>query len=378
MTSQTLHNQVDDWIVTALPLWLTTGWDSEDGGFYESLDLEGQPIKNENRRIRVQFRQLFSASYAAHFNLWDGAKQNADRSFDFIKNTLWGCDGQKGFPHILDPNNKPIDSLRDSYDHMFCLLALAWYARIEDKDDVILFIDEIISFLDTDLRAINGGWLEGQPNTLPRRQNPHMHGLEAFMALYEGTKNPKYLSRAGECFGYFAMHFYDSKTGTIREFFNEDWTPHWASHDEIEPGHMVEWVWLLHNYQALTDTPCNLIMKHLYNTALKIGVKPNSRFLVDVTDPTGEIIKKSKRCWPQTELVKSSIALYRDEPNLENKISADKAVQALFDGYLTKSIDGGWVDKLTLEEKPDVDRMPASTLYHILVALNEYRLFIPQ
>ena len=54
--------------------------------------------------------------------------------------------------------------------------------------------------MDGALGADNGGYYEGHPLGDPRnalrRQNPHMHLFESFMALYDATGHEK-ISKAG-------------------------------------------------------------------------------------------------------------------------------------------------------------------------------------
>ena len=59
---------------------------------------------------------------------------------------------------------------------------------------------------------------------LPRRQNPHMHLLEALLALHVATGEKNWLRRAGALVDLFKRRFVDPQTGALIEFFGEDWS----------------------------------------------------------------------------------------------------------------------------------------------------------
>src|SRR3546814_11907533 len=61
----------------------------------------------------------------------------------------------------------------------------------------------------------------GEALPLPRRQNPHMHLLEAFLALYEASGEAHWLARAQSIHDLFRRHFL--QPGQLVEFFDADW-----------------------------------------------------------------------------------------------------------------------------------------------------------
>ena len=58
---------------------------------------------------------------------------------------------------------------------------------------------------------------------LPRRQNPHMHLLEALLALHVATSEKNWLRRAGVLVDLFRRRLVDPATGALIEFFTADW-----------------------------------------------------------------------------------------------------------------------------------------------------------
>jgi mannose/cellobiose epimerase-like protein (N-acyl-D-glucosamine 2-epimerase family) len=93
-----------------------------------------------------------------------------------------------------------LNPLRDTYDHAFLLLALVTIYALEPDAQIRAEIDSLTAFLEAQLRERNGGFLEGWPATMPRRQNPHMHLFEATIAVYDATYDAEFQNRAGELF----------------------------------------------------------------------------------------------------------------------------------------------------------------------------------
>ena len=156
----------------ALPLWSKEGWDRTTGGFVERLDQEGRPDRLVPRRVRVQARQIYCFAKAAQMGWYPDGREVALKGLDHLLTKAKAPDGRPGFVHILASDGAVLDPLRDTYDHAFVLLALATAYTLDRDAQVRSEIDALLSFLDTQLRSPHGGFLEGWPASMPRRQNP--------------------------------------------------------------------------------------------------------------------------------------------------------------------------------------------------------------
>src|SRR5262249_19171182 len=142
-----------------------------------------------------------------------------------------------------------------AYDHAFVLFACAWFFRATGDASAIQLADATWNVMQRHLAdAQYGGFQEqyapgaSEPK-LPRRQNPHMHLLEALLALNAATHEKNWLRRAGALIDLFKTRFTDSTTGALAEYFGPDWSPAPGSEGRLrEPGHQFEWVWLLFEY----------------------------------------------------------------------------------------------------------------------------------
>lgn len=367
-----------DWFKdSALPLWSGAAINPESGASYERFLASGEVDKAANIRLRVQARQIFVFSVASERGWMAGGEPVVSAMADFVER-IGVHESGEGYIHLLSPSYEVLDSKQDLYDHAFALLACALRYRVFKEDSALARADKLIAMLDSRFGGVGGGWLEGDYATDRRRQNPHMHLFEAFLALYDATGEAKWLARAGEMFALFETRFYDGKYGVLREYFNEDWSLLDGADGEIvEPGHMMEWVWLLHWYGKRSGRDTSGYADTLYETALASGLTPEG-LLYDEVSPEGKVLKGSKRCWPMTELIKASIAQAR-VGRAGAEAQAAKAVEVLLDRYLScAKRDGTYIDQLDSNNEVLVDFAPASTLYHLIVAAMEVADYVKE
>jgi mannose-6-phosphate isomerase len=351
----------------SLPLWSREGWDPTTGGFIERLDIEGRADRAAPRRVRVQARQIYCFAKAADLGWYPQGREIAIKGLEYLLAKAKGPEGRPGFVHLLDPDGSVRDSMRDAYDQAFVLLALATVYQLSRDAQVRAELDSQMIFIDRDLRSPHGGFVEGIPPTLPRRQNPQMHLFEAMIASFEATGDPTYHNRAGELFGLFAANLYDPQRKVLGEYFEEDWSK--IEPVSVEPGHQAEWVWLLKSFERITSRPTAHYRNDLLVSALRFR-DDETGCLFDEGDADGNIKKFTRRCWPQTEIAKAWIA----QAEAGNQGAAEEAQDALvrlYHHYLRHPVLGGWYDQFDGDNRSLVDSIPASSFYHILCAIAE-------
>lgn len=364
-------NRLEQWIrEAALPLWLRVGIDPHTGANYERLTPQGEVDTEVDSRVRVQARQAFFFAQAYDRGWCPQGKDVAQGLLRFIRERAAHPSAGGGYVHLMNARFEVIDTKQDLYDHAFSLLANAWGYRAFGDDIYLREAEKLVAHLDARLGSPCGGWIEGDYDYACRRQNPHMHLFEAFLALYDATGEARWLARVGELFALFQTRFFDAEKGVLFEFFNEDWTRLADARGEIvEPGHMMEWVWLLDWYSRRSGRPVKKYIDALYNRGLEIGMAP-SGLLYDAVAPDGRVLDHNKRCWGMTELIKASLVQIRaGHPDAE--AVAVKAVDDLFTYYLCASTPGSYVDRRGADDEVVSDIAPASSLYHLIVAAVE-------
>ncbi len=320
------------------------------------------------RRTLVQARQIYTYSHAAALGLMREGATVADKGFTFLMRHCCPDGAANGFVMSVTSTGVVVNPRRDTYTHAFLLFAFSWLYRATGRADVLAAIDDVLTALKA-LRHPSGvGYRENDSDTLPRRQNPHMHLLEAFLAAHAATGRTEMLAAADEMYRLFMEKFHDGEV--LREFFTDELAPAPGQLGElVEPGHHFEWVWLLQQYDRASGSNSWETMQILAHFARRYGVARATGLICNEVLSNGSVHNAARRVWPHAEALKAHLAL-------GDQAAADAAMRTLFSHFLTPAHGnvhpGGWVDRLDQNDMPIPGTMPASTFYHLFLALTEY------
>lgn len=382
MTSAVISSDhIGEWLSNqALPLWSHAGLDQQAGGFVETLTLDHQPNLGLPKRMRVQARQCFTYSYA-HILGWTpprggpAALEAARHGFEFLTQHYWN-EPTGGFFFSTARDGTAVDTRIEAYEQAFALFACAWYYAASGDQTALDWSRRIVGWLDDNLADPTHGGLRETPEAkLPRRQNPHMHYLEALLALFDATHDRQWLDRATAIVALFRKRFFDADTSTLGEFFTADWQPAPGVEGQIvEPGHHFEWVWLLHKYARLSGDDTAEHATALYRFGERhgrdAGPGAGASLAFDAVLRDGSVHDDRKRLWVQTEAIKAQLARVEAVGDPVAAAALDQLVSALFERYLNLG-HGSWFDHLDRGGRPFGDNAPASSFYHVFLALTE-------
>jgi mannose/cellobiose epimerase-like protein (N-acyl-D-glucosamine 2-epimerase family) len=352
----------------ALPLWASAGFDENAGCFEERLDFSGAPIRNCSRRLMVQARQIVVYARASLQNWHIDKQQCAHRAFEAVCRTYRSPDGDPGWAFSLLPGGR-LDSTRDLYAHAFVLYMLACVYKLTSDPDVLALADATLLDIDRIFSAENGqSYLSKVPGPIDvREQNPHMHLFEGLLALADASGAERYIARARLLIDHFDKVLADPSTGAVREVFDANWRPLKPSGENlVEPGHQMEWVWLLQEWERLTGSPVSERVQRLCTHATSFGIDAMQGFVRGLVKEGGEVASNALRVWPQTETIR---ALCRVDPKgVVWPGLASRVTETLFSKHLPAHLNGGWIDQISEAGEVTIDFMPASTLYHLVGA----------
>jgi mannose-6-phosphate isomerase len=107
----------------------------------------------------------------------------------------------------------------------------------------------------------------------------------------------------------------------------------------------------------------------LYDFALSRGLSSTDEFVVDGLSSDGSIVAGTKRLWPQTEMLKALVSKSRrGDAKAKRRIAPH--VERMVGKYFIPG-NGCWHDQLDADGNVISTLSPASTFYHIYVALEE-------
>ena len=354
---------------TAWPLWRDHGVDRARGGFHEALSPETLACPADFRRLRVVTRQVYVFSQAAAHGL-PGATELVEMGIDFLSRKAKQPDNGYAWRFSLD--GEVIDNRRDLYDHAFVLLALSSAARVLPAEPLKAEALALIAWLDRHMPHPDGGYVEALPITdEPRRQNPHMHLLEACLTAWEIFAEPVFLLRASSLVTLFLNRLFQPESGTLPEFFTDELTPvSIPGGHHVEPGHHMEWIWLLDWFgRCLTSIgrphpvrlgPATWALQRFVD---RFGISPTHGALMDELAADGRIIAAGARLWPQTERLKAE-AIRR--PTVPHGLPQALTMLA---PYFDHPTPGLWHERRGADGAFLPGPVPASSLYHLTCAL---------
>lgn len=340
-----------------------------NGLFPERFDLSG--VENtEYFRTFVQARHVFSFACIGKLG-WTGPwRQLIGSALETLLSRAKRSDGF--FVHKMDSNAEPLDMRADLYDQAFVLLALAVGGSSLNRPELFDEAEDLLSRISDRWRHPEGGYHEGEiADDRVRRQNPHMHLLEALLALSEASDRPVFATAAQKIAELARDRFIDPSSGALLEYFRDDLHPAEGIEGRIaEPGHCFEWAWLFERIAADGSAEWINVSDRLTEFGRNVGIDDSRGVAVNEVLVDGELHDGLARLWPQAERMKAAAIRFR---RLGSEFEAEEVVLAArsLEKYYDVPTAGLWRDKL----KPDASWMeelaPGSSLYHISCAYAE-------
>ncbi len=365
-----LYNAVRSWMFdSALPWWAANGVDVSRGGFVEQVTYDGADATAGFRRVRVACRQIYVFSHA-HVLGWSKGLDLTAMGVDYLVSRAWQGP-EHGFARRLDPSGSVIDPTPDLYDHAFVLFALAWRFKASADPAARDWLHRTLDFVESQLRHPVEGFWHWRPPTGPRQQNPHMHLTEAMLAAYEATGERRFRDLACELAGLFQRRFFDERSGALAEYFGDELGR--ADGEEgriVEPGHQMEWAWILNAARRQLGLDTAAQIRALAAFAERHGVDPGTRAVYNRLRDDGAVIDAGSRTWPNTERLKAAVALYELD-GVDPTPVFEASCGLLLQRYLATTIPGLWIDAFDANGRQDAPVAPASTLYHLFLAFAE-------
>lgn len=384
MRASVRHDPVtalDQWLFDHIcPFWMDAIV-AESGGFYEGLDAEGKTVRGNARSVLTQARLTYVFSHAYCLRPDPRLRTSAEHGFTFLCRAMDIAGNGGGWHRMIAVDGSVIDDTRDAYDHAFVIFAAAWHYRATGNSEALLLADRAYRFMQSHLTdPLYGGFFEEYPlrngaQKLPRRQNPHMHLLEATLAMFEATRLPQWMARGSMLVGLFKRHFIDQQNGSLIEYFNADWSPAEHSVGALrEPGHHFEWVWLLHEYSRHSaDQSVIPYAERLFAFGAAYGIDrqgPLTGMVFDGVDHNGGLVADTKLLWPQTEYIKACLARAEWMHDAQSRDWAIAHIGNMYKHFF-KTDGVSWHNQLSRAGVPLQSATPARVLYHLFLAISE-------
>lgn len=381
--AQEQYSRLENWLFeAALPLWRSVGTDG-NGGFFEKISKSLVAIEAP-RRTRVVCRQIYSFAAAGAMG-WDGdAKGAVEHGWKFLKSNCLNGDGS--VVANVDVVSDRRETRFDLYDHAFALFGLCSAARALESDhrEIEMLALKCLDAMYSGWKHPIAGFEEACPPIEPLRSNPHMHVFEAALAWCESPwpeNKDRWIALANEIGNLCLSKFRSPQNGAIREYYDHAWT---VTADElgapVEPGHQFEWAWLLARWGRLTGRKEALVAaRRLVEIGETYGVEEEMGLVINGLNHDLSPHDSAFRLWPQTERIKAWLMMAELAMGPTDRNFAMEKVAKAAEGlmvFLSEIPAGLWRDRLSFDGSTIEDDSPASSLYHIVCAIEEMHSFL--
>ena len=352
----------------AAPLWAERGR-TASGLFAERMTLHGEP-DSSYFRVFVQARHIFAFATIGRLG-WDGPWRAliAETIAALVEG---GRRGDGFFVHRLDADARPLDARADLYDQAFVLFALANAGEVLGEPRWFDVAEELLNTIERNWSHPVGGFKEGEiADPRVRRQNPHMHLLEATMALSEASGRSRFADLAETVADLAVNRFIDPASGALLEYFTDTLDPAPGIEGRIvEPGHCFEWAWLFERLGAQGREDRLAISDGLTSFARQHGICLERNACINEVLTDGSVHDANARLWPQTERIKAAAIRHRRTGEQEEATETAAAIRGLSQYYAVPT-PGLWRDKLKPDGSFIEELVPGSSLYHIACAYGQ-------
>lgn len=364
----------DAWLANdVFPLWTARAVDATNGGFVESLDAQAAVVPGP-RRAMVQARQIYAYTEALKLKIL-----NSEDVLSLIRKNCKFIENYSlpngAYLHAVTAAGEPVQLQSELYTQAFMLFGLARAYECLGDSDLKSRALKLISYLNRERKNNSGGFTEIKNEQVVYQSNPHMHLFEAVIEWIRIDTDPVWKKIAHDMYHLCQTHFVNNKIGVVAEYFSENWAVMTENNRFVfEPGHQYEWAWLIVQYEQLLKLPRTALPEMLFKIAEAHGVNQVTQLAYDELYSDFTIKKSSSRFWPQCERIKAAvqIGLYAQPTQQpEFAAAADAALNALNDYFKTPTL-GLWQDTKD-GEKFIAQPSKASSLYHIINALSEYK-----
>ena len=238
--------------------------------------------------------------------------------------------------YSFDVRGEPADIRSDLYTQAFVILGFAEAGRALARADFLAAAVATRDRLREAWQDPAGGYREGQIAPHLGRQNPHMHLLEAFLALHAATRATADLAAATTIAELFMTRLL-TQSDRIPEEFDAAWRPIEAA--GAAPGHQFEWAWLLERLRLAGGDDRSATSHALVGFGERCGVDA-AGFAVDAIGLDGLPRSTTARLWPQAERLKAALAGLGPDPDRATA-EARRALAAYVAGG---PVAGAWRD----------------------------------
>lgn len=341
-----------------LPYWYEHALDREFGGYIPQLDRRWRITEADRKHLVPTARLIYNFCQGHLLGGPEWCREAARSGVEFLLGHFWDPE-HGGWYWEVDRRGRPRDPDKYTYGHAFAILALSEFRRAFGEAEAVEAARRTFDVLEAHAYDPHHGGYRSRfsrdwshPEEM-RSQNPQMHLVEALLALYEVTEEERYLERAAELCRLMNDKLFDHAHGCLPEFFHDDWSdfPEYRG-DPVEPGHQMEWAWLLLRVYAYRPEDAFFERaRQMVAFAWEHGWDREFGGFYTTLSRTGEVRNPQKSFWQQCEGVMAPLWLWGHTKEEEHRSIFEQAARYSFEHFVDREF-GGWFGGLSRENQP--------------------------
>ncbi len=369
-----------------LPFWLTRMKDNTNGGYITHFDKNGSDTQENEKSLIAQSRSLYTLSSAARQGYEiDKCINLARHGFDFLIRYLWD-DLNGGFFWMVDRKGNIIRDDKVLYGQSFAIYGLSEYFLASGDKEALGYAEKLFTIISQKCYdQVYAGYYEmfdrmwnlagpGSKGGDRKTLDVHMHLMEAFTNLYNGSKSKLHRETLKEVVQLLINKILHPKYKTGIPQFTPDWKVvtqikfdiiwGWDRYtnggqksnpeDNTAYGHNAEFAWLLlHALKVLKEDPSDYLelIRTIYNHTFENGIDWKYGGVYVEGPHAGGVYDEEKEFWQQAEVMIGMLDAYILFKDLKYLNAYENIHRFVFDKMINHQI-GEWWPLLTREGKP--------------------------
>lgn len=314
------------------PFWFPGVVDSEHGGFKLNHDAQGQWQGHGAKGIVTQARTVWYLSHLVRKGYGKAEDLEAARhGFRFLKERLWDAEFGGFYWSVNCEGDKALMPDKHLYGQSFGLYALSEYYLASGDSEALELADELFQLIESKAHDRKwGGYTEHFQRDWGRTaddstgymgaganvklMNTHLHLMEAVTTYVMASRNPVARERLLELITIESNAVVRKDLGACTDRYQVDWTPlRGAEFEIVSYGHDVENVWLLMDaclVAGISDGPLNDLYETLMAYSLKHGYDEREGGFFSTGSFESPANDRTKVWWVQSEGLVAALRMY--------------------------------------------------------------------
>lgn len=259
-----------------IPAWTRYSQNERSGTFHTNLDSLWKPFGSTDIYPSMISRHLFSYSAAYLLSGREEDLEIAGKTAAWLIEKAWDRE-QGGWYDALDEEGNPVELTKTTFVQVYVITGLAMYYFATRDSVILSYIERSNDLLEKRVWDMDGGggyfnimnrdWSILDSNKSFSSQVTPVSGYLFY--LYLATRDQKYLDQTFKILDVVSKRMVDTEYGWVLEDFDSKWNYLSSRNDdsEINTGHNIETAWMMLRYWFLTSDEGNK------NAGLKIADK---------------------------------------------------------------------------------------------------------